>query len=230
MARPTDPAELAALRARQAANSRAYRARKAAARAEMGTPPRVRQAPSSEQAVIRAHEQRAAAKARRYEIVGKLTSARNPAVTIYTPREAPTAPALIPDTAAKRRQRIKVIRENAKAQQLVNIGRRRKREIADVLRYDPRAESITENLKQIPDGLERFRRATARLSAVSMQTLGIFLTHEGGEGDLQSSLTQLAYPRGSDLEDALGRVESLADQVEKAEQLYGPRAVGRLRI
>lgn len=230
MARPTDPTELAALRARQAANSRAYRARKAAARAELGTPPRVRQAPSSEQAVARAHEQRAAAKARRHEVVGQLTSARNPAVKIYTPRDVPTAPAAIPDTAAKRRQRIKVIRENAKAQQLVNIGRRRKQEISDLLRYDPRSESITENLKQIPNGIERFRAATTRISKASIQTLGIFLTHEGGEGDLQSSLTQLAYPKGSDMEDALGRVETLADQVEKAEQLYGPRAVGRLRI
>ena len=230
MARPTDPEKLAALRARQAANSRAYRARKAAERAALGTPPRVRQPPSSEQAVVRAHEQRAAAKARRHEIVGKLTSARNPAVTIYTPRDVPTAPAAIPDTPAKRRQRIKVIRENAKAQELVNIGRRRKQEISDLLNYDPRAESITENLRQIPNGLDRFRKATARISKASIQTLGIFLTHEGGEGDLQSSLTQLAYPKGSDMEDALGRIETLADQIETAEQLYGPRAVGRLRI
>lgn len=230
MARPTDPDKLAALRARQAANSRAYRARKAEQRAALNTPPTPRKAPSTEAAVVRAHEQRAAAKARRNQIVGTLTSARNPAVNIYTPRDVPTAPAAIPDTAVKRRQRIKVIRENAQAQQLVNIGRRRKQEIGDLLRYDPRAESITENLRNIPDGLARFRKATARLSKVSQQTLGIFLTYEGGEGDLQSSLTQLAYPKGSDLEDALGRVESLADQVEKAESLYGPRAVGRLRI
>ena len=179
---------------------------------------------------MRAHEQRAAAKARRHQVVGELTSARNPAVKIYTPRDVPTAPAAIPDTPAKRRQRIKVIRENAKAQQLVNIGRRRKQEIGDILNYDPRSESITENLKNIPNGVARFRAATARMSKASIQTLGIFLTHEGGEGDLQSALTQLAYPKGSDLEDALGRVETLADQLEKAEGLYGPSAVGRLRI
>lgn len=162
--------------------------------------------------------------------MGELTSARNPAVKIYTPREAPTAPATIPDTAAKRRQRIKVIRENADAQKLANIGRRRKSEIGDFTRKDPRAESIVENLKKIPGGLERFQKATARLAAVSQQTLGIFLTYEGGEGDLQSSLTQIAYPKGGDAEDALGRIETLADTAERAESLYGPRAVGRLRI
>lgn len=136
----------------------------------------------------------------------------------------------MPDTPAKRRQRIKVIRENARAQQLVSVGRRRKAEIGDTLKRDPRAESIIEHLKQIPNGRARFEAATARMAKVSMQTLGIFLTYEGGEGDFQSALTQLAYPKGSDLEDALGRVESLADQLEKAEGLYGPRAAGRLRI
>lgn len=230
MARPTDPEKLAALRARQAANSRAYRARKAQARAELGTPPKPRRAPSTEQAVIRAHEQRAEARARRHRIVGTLTSARNPAVNIYTPRDAPTAPANIPDTAPKRRQRIKVIRENSRAQQLVEIGRNRKSGIANVLDEDGRAENIIENLSDVPDGLPRLKRAIARMSSVSMQTLGIFLTYEGGEGDFQSALSQMAYPQGTDVEDALGRVEALADQLERAETLYGPKAAGRLRI
>lgn len=230
MARPTDPEKLEALRARQAANSRAYRARKAALREELGTPKRARSAPSTEQAVIRAHEQRTAAKARRNQIVGELTSARNPAVKIYTPRDVPTAPANIPDTAPKRRQRIKVIRENARAQELVNIGRRRKDEIPRTLEYDNRRHSILDNLKGVPDGLARFQKATARMAKVSQQTLGIYLTYEGGEGDFQSALQLLAYPNGQDMDEALGRIETMADQLERAETLYGPKAAGRLRI
>lgn len=228
MARPTDPAALAALRARQAANSRAYRARKAAANVAPPDAPKVRKAPSSEAAVQRAHEQRAAAKERRNLIVGELPSARNPRVKIFTPRADSVAPASIPDTEAKRRQRIRVIRENAKAQQLTGIGRQFKNRLADILDTDPRGESIRKNLSK--SQLARFEAAIATMRGASQQTLGIYLQYEGGAGDFESALTQIAYPGQADAEDALGRIESMADNLEKAEGLYGPSAVGRLRI
>ncbi len=229
MARPTDPEKLAALRARQAANSARYRARKAAERNPEAAPgPRLRAAPATEAAVVRAHEARAAARAKRNEVVAGLTSARNPAVKIHTPREFPSAPAAIPDTAAKRRQRVKVIRANMDAQKLTNIGRRRKAELADIMGTDPRADAIRANLSS--DQIARLQTAAGRMSSVSQQTLAIYFQYEGGEGELQSALTQMAYPRGSDIEDMLGRIESMADLVEQAETLYGPKAVGRLRI
>ena len=232
MARPTDPDKLAALRVRQAANSRAYRARKAASAAPAyhttPPPPKVRQAPSSEAAVRRAHEQRANARERRHKIVGELTSARNPSVKIYTPREPPTAPAGIPDTPGKRRERIKRIRDNAKGQQLVAVGREFKKTLPGLLRNDPRGEAIRDRLTR--DQYTRLQGSLARMGKASIQTLGIYLQYEGGSGDFQSTLTRLAYPGDSDVEDHLGQMDAMADNLEKAEGLYGPRAVGRLRI
>lgn len=233
MARPTDPAKLAALRARQAANSRAYRARKAAERAVSNPEPAPRRkasAPSSEQAVQRIHQQRAEARTRRFQVVGGLTSARNPRVSIYTPREAPTAPATVPVTPAARRQRIKVIRELTNAQKLQNVGRNAKARVRDILDQDGRADSIRENLSKIGGGQARFDAAIAKLSSVSQQTLAILFQYEGGEGDFQSALTQLAYPREQDPDDALGRIETLAEVAQRGELLYGPKAVGRLRV
>lgn len=223
MTRPTDPEKLAALRARQAANSRAYRERKRREREARNEPPKPRQPPSSEDAVRRAHEARAAALHRRNEVVSNLPSARNPRVNIYTPREVPTAPAAMPDTPAKRRQRIKVIRENTQASKLQNVGRNRKAEIARTMVDDPRAEEIRKNLDA--GQLARFQAALSKITSVSQQTLGIYLRYEGGEGDFQSALTQLAYPKEQDPEDALGRVETLAERIERAEGLYGPAAL-----
>lgn len=153
-------------------------------------------------------------------------------MNIYTPREIPTAPAAIPESAARRRQRIKVLRENTEAQRLQNVGRRRKAEISDFERHDPRAETIMENLRAHggQEFVSRFRAATKSLAGVSQQTLAILLQYEGGEGDFQSALTQIAYPKSSDVEDALGRIEVLAETAQRAEGLYGPKAVGRLRI
>jgi hypothetical protein len=240
VARPTDPEKLAALRARQAANSRAYRARKAAERDGITPPtpgtntsdptPRRRALPSSEAAVQRAHEMKAAARARRHEIVAGLTSARNPRVNIYTPREQPVTPAPMPDTAPKRRQRIKSIRERADAEKLQNIGRQRKAHYGDILANDPRADQMRKNLTR--GQLARVTAVSNRLGRASQQTLAIFLQYEGGEGEIQSVLQQLAYPGqdAADVDDNLDRLEFLADTVERAETLYGPRAVGRLRI
>lgn len=235
MARPTDPEKLAALRARQAENSRNYRKRKAEERARTRPAvPQKRQTPATEAAVVRAHEQRAQAQARRNEVISQLPSARNPRVNIYTPRPPETAPATIPETEARRRQRIKVIKENTEAKKLQNIGRRRKVEIGDTLAYDTRAKEIRSHLESAGgEGfVHRFKDATRRIGGVSQQALAIFLQYEGGEGDLQSALTQIAYPGKDDgaVEDALERIESLAEYAERANTLYGPSAVGRLRI
>jgi hypothetical protein len=254
VARPTDPVKLAELRARQAANSRAYRARKAAERAAEppGTPgnrgnepaPRRRAQPSSEDAVRAAHDQKAAAAARRneaiggrYEIIdgkptriGGLTSARNPAVKIHVPFQPDRAPAAMPDTAAKRRARIKAIRDRTAAEKLENIGRARKAHYSDILANDPRADQIRKNLNA--EQLARVNAVSKRIKKASQQTLAIYLTYEGGEGELQAALQQLSYPGsdGGDIEDNLSRLENIADTLDRAESLYGPKAAGRLRI
>lgn len=146
---------------------------------------------------------------------------------IHTPRDIPTAPANIPGTAPARRQRIKVLREHTNAQKLQNVGRERKRTIAATLSNDPRAGSLRENLSKVPGGVARFQAAVKRMSGVSQQTLAIFMQYEGGEGDFQSALTQIAYPKATDVEDSLGRIETLAEQLERAEGLYGPKALGK---
>lgn len=235
MVRPTDPAELAALRARQAANSRAYRARKAAAARGETPPPRQRKQPAATaSAVERAHQARAAALAQRNKLVRSFTSARNPEVKVWTPQEPDRIPAaLVPDTEGKRRQRIKVLRENTAAKRLQAVGRRRKDELRTAFGdkaaddKDPRADVIRKHLDESQMG--RLRSALGKLEKLSQQTLAIFMDYEGGEGDLHSALSQIAYPGDTDVEDAIGKIESLAEHGQRAEQFYGPKAVGRLR-
>lgn len=165
---------------------------------------------------------------RRAAIVGELPSARNPSVNIYVPREAPRGPATTPKKPSEQRRRVEALRQNAQAQKLQAVGRARKQTIQAELTTGSRADNLNANLNRSQKA--RFKAATSKITGISQQALAILFQYEGGQGDYQSAIDQISYPNELDIEDSLGRLEALAETAGRAEQLYGPRMIGRLRV
>ena len=235
----------AARAAQLAANSKAYRVRVAAAkfgvdvptqfalkRPAMYRPPavvpgaspaavkrsqRAASAKSAQAAAVRASGRASAARAARAEAVGRLPQARNPEAKIFTARPVTRK---VADGA-----KAESIRERAKAEKVRAVGKR--------LKADFRSGEFGGGVaaKLDPEELARFNKALARMGKVSDQALGVFNNYEGGSGDLESIISSIHYPAGdSSKDEALTRLEAMAEGVERAESLYGSKAVGKIDL
>lgn len=221
MARPTDPAKLAALRARQAAASAAYRARQRVAQAS-----RVPRGglPHGAGIVKAAQAHAESLRDRRAEILTNLPDVRNPAVTIRpierTKREAPPK-----RTKAAQQRTAAAIRERANAEKIAAIGKARK----DQLRIELTDGSISEQLQEM-DAMDRarFRELAERISAGSAQSIGILFEHTGGQKIYSAAIERILYKTSR--EEGFDMLEMLAEYAEAAAKLYAPSRIGRITV
>lgn len=247
MARPTDPAKLAAYLARQAANSRAYRARKAAEKTGKPVAPEFKQKaparyrpPTVSGPIERAFEAKSEAAARRREILRQLPSARNPEVRL---RIAPADDRALPAGPIKREtkeRRAQALRDSAKAQKLQSVGKAQKQRLLEAWTDGPAAWAVqtkAEGGHLTPQQRARFIAASERIASKSQQTLAILFGYDHGAGQYSAVIERIVYPNDLDIEAAIVDMETLAGYADTAEQLYGPRAIkqrfggtGRLRV
>ena len=171
---------------------------------------------SAQAAAVRSSGRATEARAARANAVGKLPQARNEAARIFTPRPLDRAVAVGASADA--------IRSRERAAKVRAVGKRLKAEFKTGDYGD-----VTGKLD--PEELARFRAALAKMAKVSDQAVGIYNNYEGGASDLGSIVSALHYPPpGGSLDEALTRLEVMADAVTRADELYGPKAVGRLDI
>ena len=167
-------------------------------------------------AAARASAKATSARAARAAAVGKFPQARNPGAKIFTPRPV--------DRAVAVGARADAIRGRENASKVRAVGKRIKDEFKTG-DYGDVADKLD------PEELARFRKALKQMAKASDQAVGIFNTYEGGASDLGSIVSALHYPApGGSVDEALTRLEVMADAVTKADTLYGPKAVGRIDV
>lgn len=149
--------------------------------------------------------------------IRQLPQARNPDANIHTADDQPRSVARNAEAAK--------IRKNAANQRIQAVGRGLKRDFKN--------QDFGIELEKYLDRGERarFRELTQRIGAVSAQTLAIYFHNEGGSGEFNVALKEIMYPvDGGDAGSGLNRLEDLARFVERAEELYGESAIGKLNI
>lgn len=222
MARPTDPAALAALRARQAAASRAYRARQKVARAA-STPYANRHGGGIVQA---AREQAEQLRRTRATLLSQLPDVRNPRANIRPNME--TGRAEGPERKTKKGQlsRAADIRANSNATRVELIGKRRKADLRTELTTGPIAGKLRDELS--PYDLMRLSDLLARIARGSAQSIGILFDHVGGQKLYSAAIERLLY--AASREEGFDILETLTEYAESAAREYAPSRIGRLRI
>lgn len=220
MARPTDPAKLAALRARQARNSAAYRARQAAARAGRAAPP-------DAGIVERAQRETRSLRERRAAVISSLPDIRNPRVLLrageITERAAP-----VRTTRRGQQTQASRIRDRENAARLQSIGRARRSQLISELERDPTGR-LNDNMT--PDQRRDFQRYSEQIAQGSQQSIAILFEYAGGQGVYSSALERiLASPESRDVEEGLAMLASLAEQARAAAVMYAPSRIGRLTV
>lgn len=238
MARTTDPEKLAALRAREAVNARAYRARQKEAR-EATPPPNVtgRYQQSRKPEYVpgtgllqRAYREVQAARVKQDSVIRSLPDIRNTTkrVAIRVPERPETSLNLAGirtrkgmETAAKR------LRDEHKSTQLQGFGKSKRQQLRTELTHGPVAEMLQENMNR--EQQDRFQRLSERIAKPSNQAVAILFKHLGGAGTYDSIISKLLYPKDSSIDDSLDRLEELADQADRADKTYSPAAIRRER-
>lgn len=235
MARPTDPAKLAAYLARQARNSAAYRARQRAERLGVQPPPEARlQRPAVyrpprvtgivENAQASAQRQRQA----RAEIISQLPDVRNPRVKLrpgeQTERYAPER-----KTRAGKRRQAEAIRNRAAAERIQAIGRARRNQLLNELRFGALSDRLQDAMTR--EQQADFQRYSERIASGSQQSLGILFEYAGGQNEYSAALERmLASPESRDVEEGLSMLAALADRAGRAAVMYSPSAIGRITV
>lgn len=220
MARPTDPAALAALRARQRVNSANYRARQAAAKAGRAAPP-------DAGIVQRAQRDARSLRERRAAVISSLPDIRNPRVTLYpgmvTDRWAPTA-----KTRRGQNTQASRIRDRADAERLQGIGRARRNQLISELERDQDGR-LHENMNA--DQRRDFQRYSEQIASGSQQSIAILFEYAGGQGDYSSAIERIkASPQSRDVEEGLAILARLAQMAARAAVEYAPSRIGRLTV
>lgn len=235
MARPTDPAKLAAYRARQAVNAANYRARLKAAK--LGTPVpaqavRKRAAnyrpPMVRGAVERAQATAAQQRAERDALIGSLPDIRNPRVN-FRPIER-TERGLPERKSWRGRQRqAQAIRERSAAGRLQEVGRARKEQLVNELRSGSQSERLQSAMDS--EQQRRFQYLSEKIAKGSQQSVALLFDYAGGQGDYSAAIEMIiGSPESRDVEEGLDRLERLAELAGKAASAYAPSTIGRLRV
>lgn len=211
-----------ARRARQRANSAAYRARqKAAAQTKK---PRGAQ-PHGGGVVRAAQEYAETLRQTRAEILAQLPDVRNPAANIRPMERTGRAEGPPVKTKAAQVARAKAIRDRANAERLQGIGRARKNSLAVELTDGP----ISEQLQEMnPDQRRRFRDLTERITRGSAQAVAILFEHAGGQKLYSAAIERILYKASR--EEGFDMLETLAEYAEDAARLYAPSRIGRLNV
>lgn len=212
----------AARRARQAANSRAYRARQRAA----AETKKLRGATPHGGGVVDAA--RAAAdelRTNRLHVLSQLPDARNPRAKIRPQLETERAEGPAKKTKTAQARRAADIRAGANAQRVAAIGRARKASLRIELTDGPLSEMLQE---MNPNDRARFRELTDRIAKGSAQSVGILFAHAGGQGLYSGAIEKIVYELSR--EEGFDMLETLAEYAETAAKLYAPSTIGRLNI
>lgn len=220
MARPTDPAKLAALRARQARNAANYRARQRAAQAGRAAPP-------DPGIVQRAQAEARNLRERRAAVISSLPDIRNPRVRL---RSGEVTDRAAPMRSTRRGQQTQAarIRDRANAERLQAIGRSRRSQLVSELERDPTGR-LNDNMT--PDQRRDFQRYSEQIAQGSQQSIAILFEYAGGQGVYSSALERiLASPESRDVEEGLAMLASLAEQARTAAVVYAPSRIGRLTV
>lgn len=215
-----DP-KILARRARQAANSRAYRARLRALR-ETANPSR--QAPI----VARAVEAAETLRERRADILRQLPDVRNMEVRLRVGERTERRAPLRKSRAGQVRQ-ARAIRDRANAERLQEIGRSRQAELRVALESGPAAERLQETMNR--EQRRRFQRLSEEIASGSRQSIAILFRYAGGQSLYTEALDRiLASPQSRDVEEGLDIMDQLAGLARSAARTYAPSRIGRLNI
>lgn len=221
MARPTNPAALAALRARQAAASRAYRARQRAARTE--STPYARRHGGGVVDAARTFAERL--RQARTDTLKQLPDVRNLKAKIRPKMATDRAPGPARKTKAGQERRAREIRDRANAERIAGIGRARKESLRRELIDGPISEQLQEMNAHDRD---RFQDAIDRITAGSNQAVGILFEHVGGGGLYTGAIDKILYPPSR--QEGFDMLETLAEYAETAHREYAPVKIGTLRV
>lgn len=235
MARPTDPAKLAAYLARQARNSANYRARQKAARE--GTPVPVharRQAPARYRPprvrgiVENARASAARQRTSRAQVLESLPDVRNPQVRIRVGEKTVRG---LPErkTRAGQRRQAEAIRERAGAERIQTVGRARQEQLREALESGPVSDRLKENMTA--SQRREFQQLSEIIASGSQQSTAILFDHVGGQGMYSAAVERiLASPQSRDVDEGLAMLEHLAGLAREAKMLYSPSAIGRITV
>lgn len=238
MATPSDPAKRAAYLARKAKNQRDYVARQRAAKAS--TPPsnvtgRYQQSRkagyvSGQGIAERAAREAYEARERRAAVIKSLPDIRNPGqdVTIRVP-EAGKRGLNIPERRTREgfERQAKRLRDAERASKLQAVGKARQSQLRWELAEN---DQVHANLATA-ENRARFQELSERIAKTSQQALALLFNHLEGQGDYNSAIERvIGSPKSRDVEEALQKLEALADRADQAELAYSPKAIGKLRV
>ena len=223
----TDPNE--ARRARQRANSAAYRARQKAAATK-----KLRGAtPHGGGVVQKAQADARAIREERERILRQLPHAM--AIDAeHPPEKAPRIRPIIdtgraegPTVKTKRAQqnRASAIREQVNAERLQGIGKRRKADLLIELTDGPISEELQEMSRE---DRRRFQELAERIAAGSAQSIAILFEHSDGQKLYSAAIERIRYKPHR--RDGFEMLESLAEYAETAARIYSPAAMKRLGL
>lgn len=215
----------AARRARQKINSANYRARQ---KAVSGTKVARGTTPHGGGALAKAQADARATRTERDRVLRTLPNV----MSIDAKHPAKTAARIIPALETERggmkvvkskkaqQKRAAAIRQNLDANRLMGIGRQRK----NALKIELTDGAISEQLQEMnPRDRGRFESLTSRISAGSIQSIGILFKHAGGQALYSAAIEKILYPPSREAGFAI--LESLADYAESAAEQYSPRAL-----
>ena len=211
-----------ARRARQRANSQAYRLRQRDA-ASTQLPRGAK--PHGGGVVKHAQEQAERLRQARANVLAQLPDVRNPAANIRPMERTGRAEGPPVKTRAAQERRAKAIRDRANAERLQGIGRARKNSLNVELTDGPISEQLQE---MSPDQRSRFRELTQRITKGSAQSVAILFEHAGGQKLYSAAIERILYKASR--EEGFDMLETLAEYAEDAARLYAPSRIGRLNV
>ncbi len=219
-----------ARRARQRANSAAYRARQKAA----ATTKKLRGAtPHGGGVVQKAQADARAIREERERILRQLPHAMSIDAENPPERAARIRPIIDtgraegPTVKTKRAQqnRAAAIRERVNAERLQGVGKRRKADLIIELTDGP----ISEELQEMSKGDRiRFQELVERIASGSNQSTAILFEHAGGQKLYSAAIERIRYKPHR--RDGFELLEQLANYAETAAEIYSPAAMKRLGL
>jgi len=235
MAKPTDPAKLAAYLARQARNSANYRARTKAIKLGTSVPlqarrqrPAVYRPPRVSGIVTTAQASAARQRKARADVLSNLPDVRNPGVRLrigeQTERMAPNR-----KTRKGQQRQAAALRERAAAERIQAVGRARQAQLRNELHSGAQSDRLQETLTKSQQ--RDFQRYSEIIASGSQQATAILFDHAGGQNEYSAAVERLlASPESRDVEEGLAMLQALAERAQQAAKLYSPSAIGRINV
>jgi hypothetical protein len=162
-------------------------------------------------------------------VIGSLPSIRDPEANLYVPREFTGRYQPEKKRADARARQAEAIREKARGEKIVALGRSRRLQLETDLLIGPNADRMAELMTR--EQQTRFQQYSRQIASISYQALGILFAYAGGQQDYNSAIERiLSSPESRDVEDALAKMKNLAMLAQRAEATYSPRAIGKITV